>query len=288
MHLAKRIAISLLIGLAALGLLIGGFALWCGKTEGGRRYLADRIAAVVTDNIPGRLEIGEVSEVSWLWLRARDVRFMHPDGRCVLQVEQAIVEPDLMDAFQGRLSFRRVAAEGGSMLFSVDPDGRLSLEAAMDSPRRPGQPSDPKRGLHYDLRNMHVKAFKLKLQTGGMGDMQMNDVSGVVHVWRLTTVGTRVRLHDIRGSIAPEIVGAKLAVQNLDGLITGAEAVVAEVRARLSVDRDNTVSLMVRYAPEHKEKLKIRVLDKDGTEATTLTWLMHAAASFSKDISVEG
>ncbi|HET8936139.1 MAG TPA: hypothetical protein VFN67_21995 [Polyangiales bacterium] len=288
MHVAKRVSIWLLISLAALGLSIGGFALWCGKTAGGRRYLADRIAAVVSDNIPGRLEIGEVTEVSWLWLRARDVRFLHPDGRCVLHVEQAIVEPDLMDAFQARLSFRRVAAEGGSMLFSVDPDGRLSLEAAMDSPRRPGQPSDPKRGLHYDLRNMHVKDFKLKLQTGGMGDMQMNDVSGVVHVWRLTTVGTRVRLHDVRGSIAPEIVGAKLAVQNLDGLVTGAEAVVADVRARLSVDRDSALSLLVRYAPEHKEKLKIRVLDKDGTEATTLTWLLHAAASFSKDIRVDG
>lgn len=288
MSLAKRVAISLLIGLAALGLVIGCTALWCANTAGGRRFVADRIAALVTDNIPGRLEIGEVTELSWLWLRARDVRFMHPDGRCVLQVEQAIVEPDLMDALQARLSFRRVAAEGGSMLFSVDPDGRLSLEAAMDSPRRPGQPSDPKRGLHYDLRNMHVKDFELKLRAGGMGDMQMNNVSGVVHVWRLTTVGTRVRLHKIRGSIAPEIVGAKLAVQNLDGLVTGAEAVVADVKARLSVDRDSVLSLLVRYAPERKEKLKIRVLDKEGTEATTLTWLMHAAASFSKDISVDG
>ena len=288
MTLAKRIAISLLLGLAALGLVVGCAMVWCAETTGGRRYLADRIAALVTDNIPGRLEIGEITEVSWLWLRARDVRFMHPDGRCVLSVDQAIVEPDLMDAFQGRMSFRRVAAEGGSLLFSGDPDGRLSLEAAMDSPRRPGQPSDPKRGLHYDMRNMHVKDFKLKVQAGAIGDIQMNNVSGVVHVWRLTTVGTRVRLHDIRGSIAPEIAGAKLAIQNLDGLVTGAEAIVADMRARLSVDRDNALTLTLRYAPEHKEKLKIRVLDKDGTEATTLTWLMHAAASFSKDISVEG
>jgi hypothetical protein len=288
MALAKRIAIALLIGLAALGLIIGGAAMWCAHTSQGRRYLADRIAALVSDNIPGHLEIGEITEVSWLSLRARDVRFMHPDGRCVLEVEQAFVEPDLMDALQARLSFQRVAADGGSVLFSVDPDGRLSLEAAMDSPRRPGQPSDPKRGLHYDMRNMHVKNFKMKLQAKGMDPMQMNNVSGTVHVWRLTTVGTRVRLRDIRGSIAPEIAGAKLAVQNLDGLVTGAEAVVADVRARLSVDRDNALSLLVRYAPEHKEKLKVRVLDKDGTEATTLTWLMHAAASFSKDISVEG
>jgi hypothetical protein len=95
-------------------------------------------------------------------------------------------------------------------------------------------------------------------------------------------------LRDIRGSIAPEIVGAKLAIQKLDGLVTGAEAVVADVSARLSVDRDNALSLLLRYAPEHKHKLQIRVVDKDGTEATALTWLMHAAASFSKDITVDG
>jgi hypothetical protein len=139
----------------------------------------------------------------------------------------------------------------------------------MDSPRRPGQPRDPKRGLHYDMRNMHVKDFKLKVQ--GMGGLQMNRVSGVVHVWRLDSVGTRVRLQDIAGTISPEVAGAKLAIKRLDGLITGAEAVVAEVRARVSVDRDSALSLVVRYAPKAQEKLKVRVVDKDGTEATTLT-----------------
>lgn len=285
---AKRIVISLLIGLLALAIAIGCAGLWIGNTADGRRFLADKIAAAVTDNIPGRMEIGEISEVSWLWVRARDVRFMHVDGRVVLHVEQAFVEPDLLDALRGRLGFRRVAADGGSMLFSIDPDGRLSLEAAMDSPSRPGQPRDPKRGLHYDMRNMHVKNFKLKVQAKGVSDLQMSSVRGVVHVWRLTTVGTRVGLHDISGSISPEVAGAKLAIKQLDGLITGAEAVVADVRARVSVDRESALSLLVRYAPEQRQKLKVRVIDKDGTEATTLTWLMHAAASFSKEISVEG
>lgn len=285
---SKRIALSILVGLLALGLLLGCVGLWIGNTADGRRYLADKIEALVTDNIPGHMEIGEITEVSWLSLHARDVRFMHVDGREVLHVERAFIEPDLLDALRARLSFHRVEADGGSMLFSVDPDGRLSLEAAMDSPKRPGQPSDPKRGLHYDMRNMHVKNFKLKVQANGVSDLQVSGVKGVVHVWRLSTIGTRVGLRDISGSIAPEVAGAKLAIKQLDGLITGAEAVVADVRARVSVDRDSALSLLVRYAPEHQQKLKVRVIDKDGTEATTLSWLMHAAASFSKDISVEG
>jgi hypothetical protein len=186
------------------------------------------------------------------------------------------------------LSFKRVAAEGGSVLLGADPDGRLSLEAAMDAPKRPGAPSDPKSGVHYDMRNMHVEKFKLRFPIEGFKNLQMNNVRGIVHVWRLDTVGTRVRLTDIAGSVTPELAGAKLAVKNLDALITGAEAVVAEGRARLSVDRDSALSLKVQYAPKHQQKLKLRVVDKDGTEATMLTWLLHAAASFSEDINVEG
>ncbi|HTU64056.1 MAG TPA: hypothetical protein VMF89_36570, partial [Polyangiales bacterium] len=284
---ARRIVKPLLIALLALAALIACAGLVIAYTASGRRFVADRIASAVTGEIPGRMEIGEITQLSWLWLRAKDVRFFHPDGRLVLHVENAVVEPDLLDALQAKLSFHRVAAEGGSMLFSSDPDGRLSFEAAMDSPYRPGMPKDPKRGLHYDMRNMHVEKFKLRFPTAGFENLQVSNVRGVVHVWRLDSVGTRVRLTDVSGSVAPEIAGQKLAIKDLDLLITGAEAVVAQGKARLSIDRDSLLSIQVRYAPKHKEKLQVNVLDKEGTEATTLTWLLHAAASFSKDIKVD-
>jgi hypothetical protein len=285
---SARVLITVFAGLLALALLALVVA-WVGtSTAGGRRWLADRIEQAVNGQIPGRLQIGEITAVEGSALRATDVRFFHPDGREVLHVKRAYLEGDLIEALSQRLTFRRVAADGGSVLLSVDPDGRLSLEAAMDSPRKPGQPSDPKRGLHYDMRNMHVEHFKLRTKVDGFDDIQMSNVSGVVHVWRLNTVGTRVRLTDISGSITPEVAGAKLAVRWLEAIITGAEAVVAEARMRLAVDKDSTLSLRLQYAPEGKHKLKIRVVDKDGTEATTLTWLMHAAASLSGDISVDG
>ena len=278
----------LLIGLLALAAVIACTALVIAYTASGRRFVADRIEGAVTGEIPGRMEIGEITQLSWLWLRAKDIRFFHPDGRLVLHVENAVVEPDLGAALDAQLSFHRVAAEGGSLLMDADPDGRLAIEAAMDSPSRPGMPRDPKRGLHYDMRNMHVEKFKLRFPVPGFENLQANNVRGVVHVWRLDTVGTRVRLTDISASVAPEVAGAKLAIKDLDALITGAEAVVAQAKARLAIDRDSVLSIQVRYAPKHKEKLQVNVLDKEGTEATTLTWLLHAAASFSKDIKVDG
>jgi hypothetical protein len=285
---ARRILKTLLITLLALTAVIVCAGLVIAYTGSGRRFVADRLEKLVTGEIPGRLEIGEISELSWLSLRAKDIRFFHPDGRVVLHVENAVVEPDLLDALSAKLSFERVAAEGGSILMGADPDGRLSLEAAFDPPYRPGMPKDPKRGLHYDMRNMHVEKFKARFPVSGFENLQMTNVSGVVHVWRLDSVGTRVRLTDLSGSVSPEVAGAKLAVKDLDALITGAEAVVAQAKARLSINRESILSLQIRYAPKHKEKLQVHVLDKEGTEATTLTWLLHAAASFSKDINVEG
>jgi hypothetical protein len=285
---ARRIAKTLLISLVVLVAVLTCAGLVIAYTASGRRFLADRLEGVVTSEIPGRMEIGEVSELSWLSLRAKDIRFFHPDGREVLHVENAVVEPDALDALRGRLSFHRVAAEGGSILFASDPDGRLALEAAFDSPYRPGMPRGAKLGLHYDMRNMHVQKFKLKLPMPGYENLQMTNVRGVVHVWRLDSVGTRVRVTDIAGSLSPEIMGAKLAVNDLDALITGAENVVAQAKARLSINRDSLLTLTVRYAPKAAEKLKLQVLDKEGTEATTITWLMHVAASLSQDINVEG
>lgn len=285
---ARRVTKSLLIGLLVLAAVLACVGLVVGYTSSGRRFVANRIEGAVTAEIPGRFEIGEITELSWLWLRAKDIRIFHPDGRLVLHLENAVVEPDVMDALSARLSFHRVAAEGGSILLAPDPDGRLALEAAMDSPYRPGMPKDPKRGLHYDMRNMHVEKLKLLFPMEGFENLQVTDVRGMVHVWRLDSVGTRVRLTDVAGSVSPEIAGSKLAIRDLDALITGAEAVVAEAKARLAINSGSLLSLQIRYAPKHKEKLQVNVLDKEGTEATTISWLLHAAASFSKDINVDG
>ena len=288
MSRARRMQKPCLVGLVALAVAVVSAGLVIAYTAAGRRLVAARIAWLVTDQIPGRLAISEITELSWRSLRAKDIRFFHPDGRLVLRVDSALVEPNWLDLLRARLSFRRVVAQGGSLLLDADPDGRLSLEATMDAPYRPGMPRDPERGLHYDMRNMQVKNFELQLPMPGFEELRVTQVRGVVHVYRLDTVGTRVRLTDLAGTVVPEVAGAKLAIRDLDAMITGAEAVVAEGQARLAIDGDNRLSVKVRYAPKHEEKVQLDVLDKHGTKATTLTWLMHAAASFSPELNVDG
>lgn len=288
MSRAGRVLLWILGGFVVVSVLVIIAAVVTANTDSGRRWIADRIEQAVTSQIPGRLEIGEVTEVDWLAVHAKDVRFFHKDGREVLRVDKAYVEGDALEALQQRLTFRRVAADGGSILMTGDPDGRLSLEAAMDKPSDPNQPGDPKRGLHYDMRNMHVENFKVKSKVPAFGEIQLANVSGVIHVWRLNTVGTRVRLQKMSGQLSQEVAGSKVALDRMDAIITGAEAKVADVQARLVLDKTDKLTLRLQYAPKGSQKLKLQVLDKDGTEATTLTWLMHAAAGFSSDIHVEG
>ena len=285
---AGRVLVWIVGGFVVLGAVALVAALVTANTASGRRWIADKLEQAVSSQIPGKMQIGEITDVEWLAVRAKDIRFFHKDGREVLHVERAYVEGDALEALQQRLTFKRVAADGGSILMTGDPDGRLSLEAAMDKPSAPNEPGDPKRGLHYDMRNMHVEHFTVKSKLPGFGAISMSNVSGVVHVWRLDTVGTRVRLQKMSGQLAQEVAGSKVALDRMDAIITGAEAKVADVQARLFLDGSDKLTLRLQYAPKAARKVKLQVLDKAGTEATTLTWLIHAAAGFSDAIHVEG
>lgn len=284
----KRTLRAIVLSLFGLGCALTAAALLCAFTAQGRRGVADGIEALVSDNIPGRLEIGELTQLRWGWLRARDVRFFHPDGRCVLHVVHAEVEPDLGDVWRKRLTFKRVAADGGKMLFTVDPDGRLSFEAAVSAPSQPGEVSSAGEGLHYGLRNMHVDNFSLEFKVFGDERYKLTRIRGTVHVWRIDTPGTRVKLQHISGTLTPEVAGAKLKALDIDGIVRGNAQTVADLHARIQVDGDDELALQVLYRPHQTEKVKVRVLDKEGVEATTVSWLMHAAAGFSADVSVEG
>src|SRR3954452_6403130 len=66
--------------LAALALCALVASFWCSETKRGRSFVARRIEQLVTTHIPGRLEIGELTQLDGPHLAARNVRFYHPDG----------------------------------------------------------------------------------------------------------------------------------------------------------------------------------------------------------------
>ena len=271
--------VALCVGLAVAGL-------WCAKTESGRSFVARRVERLVTANIPGRISLGKITYIGWGgYIEAQELRFYHPDGRVVLRVKEAEVDLELADALNGRLSFEHAVAHGGYMLMSIDPDDRLSFEAAVDAPPKPGEPNVPTSGLHYAMRNMKAENFELMLRFGSF-EFRLLDVNGLVTVQRIDTPGTQVLLAGFRGRVQQEIAGAHVSIKKLDGTITGKAKHVADVKATLHVG-DGDLSAHLDYFDRSKEKVKLRVLKKDGVEHTTVTWLMQALASFSSDLSVE-
>lgn len=233
---------------------------WLTYTDSGKRWVKERVEQVVTDNIPGKLRIGRIVELGPP-LIAEDVRFYHYDGRLVLVVEHAQVELDMLQALRGRLAFDRVAADGGHIVLSPDPDGRIAFEAAVDKPVPPGQPHDPMGGLHYDLASMHVQHFRVDAKISDMADFKVENVEGFIGVRRIETSGTVVKLEKISGRITPGFLGKRTELKQLDGWVHGKQKHVAqmefatrigdgELSGRLNVyDRDkNPVSIEIERA----------------------------------------
>jgi hypothetical protein len=266
------------------GLLIAG--LYCAHTQNGRSFVGRRIERFVTANIPGRFSIGKITRLGLSHVEAQEVRFYHPDGRCVLSVDEAEVDLELADALHGRLSFERAVARGGYMLMSIDPDDRLSFEAAVNAPTKPGEANVPTSGLHYALRNMHAENLQVLMRFGSF-EFRLLEVNGVVTVQRIDTPGVQVLLSGFRASLQQEIAGAHVKIKQLDGTITGKARQVADLTTTLRVG-DGDLRAQVGYFDRKKDKLKLRVLKKEGVAATTMTWLLEAIAGFSSDLHVEG
>src|SRR5262249_13307198 len=150
------------------------------------------------------------------------VRFFHTDGRCLIYAKHAVITPDWNLVFlHGMLAWKQVAVDGGSVEISMDPDGRLSLEAMMNAPREPGEPLNPYGGLHYDLRGMNVQNLDVRVHLSKQLEYRVRDVSGFVRVSRIDTPGVQVVLDHIRGPIEPDIAGAKVAIEDLTGWVHG-------------------------------------------------------------------
>ena len=226
---------------------------WLSSTESGRRWVANRLESVISDAIPGKIEIGQILDIGPPVV-AKDVRFFHPDGRVVLLAKHAEIVLSLSHAVQGQLGFERAAVNGGFIVLSPDPDGRIAMEAAMNAPSKPGQPSDPMGGLHYALMSMHVENFEVVMKLAEQADFKLKDVKGFVGVRRIETPGTRVTLDKISGRLADEILGKKIELSEVNGWIHG--------KAKQIVHMDTVVKI-----GEGKLNARIEFFDREKTPA---------------------
>jgi hypothetical protein len=261
MALRNPVKVALIfIGVSAVASL--SLAAWLTSTTSGKGWVKERIEQAVTDNIPGRLTIGEIVDLGPP-LIAKDVRFYHYDGRVVLLCEHAEVEPDIGEALQGRLGFKRAAVDGGRIVLSPDPDGRVALEAAVDKPVPPGQPHDPHGGLHYNLQSMHVQDFRVEAKISDLADFKVDGVEGFIGIRRVETSGTVVNLEKISGRVSPDFLGQRTEIKKLDGWVHGKLKHVAQMDALMSIG-DGELKTKLNVYDREKKPISVEISRASG------------------------
>jgi hypothetical protein len=282
-RLVLRIVLSLLLLSAVLTAALWLFV----RSDRGRRFAGTQIEKAVSNNIPGSLRIGSIEQFGPDLVVATDVRFYHPNGKVVLLAKHAEVVPDISMALQGRLGFERAAVDGGFIVLSTDADGRLSMEAAMDAPSKPGEPHDPYGGLHYALRSMHVQHFSTVFPMPKAQTYKLQNTTGFVGVRRIESSGTQVTFDQIAGQVEPDVAGADIRLSSVDGWVHGKEKHVAHFDVDMGVSSGKLVGTL-DYFDRPKAPLKIKVHKTKGLEATVLTWAMHAGELFTGEVEVDG
>jgi hypothetical protein len=254
------------------------------QTELGRRLLADGIEHVVSDEIPGWVEFGELERVGTPTV-VRNLQFFHPDGRLVLLVRRAEVDFDVGSAWSGKLAFDRARAEGGHLTISVDPDGRPSIEAALDFPTH-GVDPDPHGGLHYAMHDIHVERFALRLLLAKGTRYHVDGVRGDVTVRRELTSGTRVEMSGVSGVVREEVAGAKVRLLNVGGWVHGKEPKVLHLLARTAVD-DGRLDAEVSLFDRNDNAVEIAITPVDGLDSMITALLIYARSLWEGDVEVE-
>jgi hypothetical protein len=275
------------VGLIVMGLLAVlslGASLLLTSTTGGRRWVADKIEQIVSDNVPGSLKIGELVDLGPP-LVAKDVRFFHPDGRVVLHCKDAEIVLDIMQALRGRLAFERAAVDGGRILLAMEKDGRVALEAALSEPSKPGgPPSDPHGGLHYALQSMHVQNFELQFKAAGAPSYTLHGVEGFVGVRRIESSGTYVTLEKVSAKrVEPGLLGAKTALKQVDGWVHGKEKHVLHLDAA-TVIGSGSLDARVDMYDRKKTPIEVVIKQSQGTAGDMVSSLLDLGSSlFGED-----
>jgi hypothetical protein len=266
---------------------VASFALsiWLTSSDSGKEWVKGRLETLVTSQIPGRLRVGRIVDLGPP-LVAEDVRFYHPDGRVVLIADHAEIEPDLSQALRGRLGFARAAVDGGRLVLSPDPDGRIAIEAALDAKAKPGEPSDPHGGLHYALQSMHVQNFRVETKLSDLADFKVDDVEGFVAVRRIETSGTVVELDRVSGRVTPGFLGKKTVIEQLDGWVHGKQKHAAQFNAEVAIG-DGALHAKLDVHDREKAPVEVEIKHSRGAGDLAATAVEFADGLFGDTLEVK-
>ncbi len=269
-------------GCIALTLAVGCYM---ALTASGRDATARLVERIVSDQIPGSITIGRIDRIGSTTI-ASDLVLLHPDGREVLRIDHAAIDFYFPSFLRADLGVQHARVEGGRLALWIGPDGRSSIEAALDAPATPR--AEAESPFHYWLYDIQVRDLLFVLSLAKDADTyRVHRTRGTVEIWRER--GVVVALRDIAGDVAPKLAGMDVRVIDADGWVHGEDHQVMSLDARAHVG-DGTLRAKLALFDRKRTPLKVSLDRIDGTGSAIAALLLYAKAQLTDtvDIHVDG
>lgn len=249
-------------------------------TESGRGVLARVVENVVSDRIPGWITIGRIEHIGRTTV-GRDLVLFHPDGREVLSIKRAAIDFDLTSLLAGDLAAHRGSVDGSQLSLWIGPDGRSSIEAALDFKETPTSGSG--RLFGYSLQDIKVRDSLLVLSLSKNTTYRVHGARGTVSIWRER--GAMVELRGVSGRVEPGLAGMDVRLGRVDGWVHGRRKQVLKLNARVHVGNADLRAKVALFDRE-RTPVEISLRHFDGAEATIAALLAYTKGQFTDDIDI--
>lgn len=249
-------------------------------TQSGRRTTADMIEAVVSDQIPGSISIGRIEQIGRTTYGS-DLVLRHPDGREVVRIKRAAIDFHFASFLRLDLGVHRARLENSRLSLWIGPDGRSSIEAALDFPDRVAVGDESP--FHYWLHDIEVRDSLVVLRLSKDTTYRIQDARGRVEVSRAR--GVMVDLSNISGRVKPTLVGMDLRLLDVDGWIRGSQRQVLKLTARARVG-DGDLRAKIALFDRNKTPVEVSLDRIDGSDASIAAALVYAKGQLTDDVDI--
>ena len=185
--------------LAALAAVALGVAVTWVRSDSGRRWVARKIESTVSRQVRGTLRVGEITELSRTALRARDLRFVAPDGTTVIEVREVSMDIRWRSLAAGRFDSTSARVRGATVRIAEarGAPGSVSI-AQMFQGRGGGGEGDAQGGEPpLTLRRIAVRDLTVESRFGDLPDARGRNLRGTLDIV-IPRPGAGARLH-LRG-----------------------------------------------------------------------------------------
>ncbi|MBC7173919.1 MAG: hypothetical protein H5U40_15870 [Polyangiaceae bacterium] len=195
---AARWLLKLLAFVAVLGVVAtGAFELWL-RTDPGRDFLAGRLEKLLSNEVLGSLRIGRIDRYSLGTVVARDVDFLDPRGKAVIEIPEVELGIDLGALLSRTIRLEDARARDAVVTIAPGRHGKSTSIEETFAKQGPKEGEGPPK-FDIDTGTIHFDRTHLVL---AMGDprMRLDGLEGFVRVSRRGDRKVEVTLDRVEGA----------------------------------------------------------------------------------------